>query len=46
LRGRRGDTAGLAGREEPRNFGLHRVKELAVVRQVTDIIQLPPATPH
>jgi len=32
----------LAGREEPRNFGLARVKQLAVVRQLTDIIQRPP----
>ena len=29
-------------RKEPRNFGLHRVKQLAVVRQLTDIIQRPP----
>jgi len=43
LRGRGGDTA---GREEPRNFGLHRDKQLAVVRQRAEIIQLPPATPH
>jgi hypothetical protein len=31
--------------KEPRNFGLHRDKQLAVVRQLTDIIQRPPATP-
>jgi hypothetical protein len=33
----------LSARTEPRNFGLHRVKQLAVVRQLTDIIQLLPA---
>jgi hypothetical protein len=32
--------------KEPRNFGLHRVKQLAVVRQRAEIIQLPPTTPH
>jgi len=42
LPGQRGDTAGLAGREEPRNFGPHHDKQLAVVRQLTDIIQRPP----
>ena len=31
--------------KEPRNFGLHRVKQLAVVRRRAEIIQLPPATP-
>jgi hypothetical protein len=31
--------------KEPRNFGLHRDKQLAVVRQLTDIIQLPSTTP-
>jgi hypothetical protein len=36
----------LPAGKEPRNFGLHRVKQLAGVRQLTDIIQLPPATPH
>jgi hypothetical protein len=30
---------------EPRNFGLHRVKQLAVVRRRAEIIQLPPTTP-
>jgi hypothetical protein len=34
----------LAGKE-PRNFGLHRDKQLAGVPQRTDIIQLPPTTP-
>jgi len=32
----------LPAGKEPRNFGLHRVKQLAVVRQLTDIIQRPP----
>jgi hypothetical protein len=32
--------------KEPRNFGLHRVKQLAGIPEVTDIIQLAPATPH
>src|SRR5271156_3557379 len=32
--------------KEPRNFGLDRDKQLAVVRQLTEIIQLPPTTPH
>ena len=36
----------LPAGKEPRNFGLHRDKQLAVVRQRADIIQLPPATPH
>jgi hypothetical protein len=36
----------LPAGKEPRNFGLHRVKELAGVRQVTDVIQLPPTPPH
>ena len=36
----------LPASKEPRNFGLHRDKHLAVVRQRTDIIQLPPTTPH
>jgi hypothetical protein len=31
--------------KEPRNFGLHRDKQLAGVRQRADIIQLPPTTP-
>jgi hypothetical protein len=35
----------LPAGKEPRNFGLHRVEQLAGVRQLTDIIQLPPATP-
>jgi hypothetical protein len=35
----------LPAGKEPRNFALHRVKQLAVVRQLTDIIQRPPATP-
>jgi hypothetical protein len=34
----------LPTRKEPRNFGLHRDKQIAVVRQRTDIIQLPPMT--
>ena len=42
LPGRRGGTAVLPAGKEPRNFGLHRVKQLAVVRQLTDIIQRPP----
>jgi hypothetical protein len=33
----------LPAGQEPRNFGLHLVKQLAVVRQLTDII--PPAGP-
>jgi hypothetical protein len=32
----------LSAGKEPRNFGLHRDKRLAGVRQVTAIIQLPP----
>jgi hypothetical protein len=32
----------LPAGKEPRDFGLHRVKQLAVVRQLTDIIQRPP----
>ena len=32
--------------KEPRNFGLHRVKQLVVVRRRAEIIQLPPATPR
>jgi hypothetical protein len=32
-----------AGKEPP-NLGLHRVKQLAVVRRRAEIIQLPPAT--
>jgi phenylpyruvate tautomerase PptA (4-oxalocrotonate tautomerase family) len=35
----------LPAGKEPRNFGLHRVKQLAGVRQLTDIIQRPPTTP-
>ena len=35
----------LPAGKEPRNFGLHRVKQLAVARQLTDIIQLAPTTP-
>jgi hypothetical protein len=31
--------------KEPRNFGLDRDKQLAVVRQRAEIIQLPPTTP-
>jgi hypothetical protein len=30
--------------KEPRNFGLERDKQLAVVRQRAEIIQLPPTT--
>jgi hypothetical protein len=46
------DACGAAGvaippaGKEPRNFGLHRVKQLAVVRRRAEIIQLPPATPR
>jgi hypothetical protein len=36
----------LPAGKEPRNFGLHRVKQLAVVRQLTELIQLPPTTLH
>src|SRR5216683_3757167 len=36
----------LSAGKEPRNFGLHRVKQIAVVRRRAEIIQLPPATPH
>jgi len=43
LRGRGGDPP--AGKE-PRNFGLHRVKQLAAVRRRAEIIQLPPTTPR
>ncbi len=32
----------LPAGKEPRNFGLHRDKQLAVVRQLTGIIQRPP----
>jgi phenylpyruvate tautomerase PptA (4-oxalocrotonate tautomerase family) len=35
----------LPAGKEPRNFGLHRVKQLAGIPEVTDIIQLAPATP-
>jgi hypothetical protein len=35
----------LPAGKEPRNFALHRVKQLAVVRQRAEIIQRPPATP-
>jgi hypothetical protein len=35
----------LPAGKEPRNFGLHRVRQLAGVRQRADIIQLPPTTP-
>jgi hypothetical protein len=45
LRGWRGGTAGLAGREGLRNFGLDRDQQLAGVRQRAEIIQLPPTTP-
>ena len=53
LRGRRGDTAGLAGRErkEPYDFGLDRDTQLAVACQLaiacqlTAVIQQPPTTP-
>jgi hypothetical protein len=31
--------------KEPRNFGSDRDKQLAVVRQRAEIIQLPPTTP-
>jgi hypothetical protein len=34
----------LPAGKEPRNFGLHRVKQLAGIPEVTDIIQLAPAT--
>jgi hypothetical protein len=34
----------LPAGKEPRDFGLDRDKQLAVVRQLTEIIQLPPAT--
>ncbi len=36
----------LPAGKEPRNFGLDRDKQIAVVRQLTEIIQLPPTTPH
>src|SRR6476646_2493331 len=35
----------LPAGKEPRNFGLDRNKQLAVVRQRADLIQLPPTTP-
>jgi hypothetical protein len=35
----------LPAGKEPRNFGLHRVKQLAGIPEVTDIIQLAPAPP-
>jgi hypothetical protein len=44
LRGRRGDTAGLAGGKEPHNFGLHRDTQRAGVGPRAEIIQLPPTT--
>jgi hypothetical protein len=31
--------------KEPRNFGLHHDKQLAVVHLRAEIIQLPPTTP-